>query len=881
MENPDFQKEKALTAPLKVIELLKSITSILGRFKGLSTHRMTQHIVKALSDFFGCENVLLLLSTDRGENLEESTALADKAHRTRDAIMPLSKQRFPNLTANRKRVVRPEELLPSAGDLEEKLFRCLAAKENTFIIPLHVGMSVRGCFILQGYEHSHSASDLSIDSLAATVNSLLIHCILLHKRKQKDSSELELSRALADFSPHGVFVLKPGKNNMDFTIVSANKAALTSHGYKKEELTQRSFSLLQDPLIWMETLGRLNSIPDGKIKTFECRQKCRNGDPFLAELSIQRIWLREEILILLSCREAAKRTAVKRDMPGYETKYALSAYASNDGHWLWDMRTNVVYYSPRWSGMLGYETREIRGDFGYWDDLIHSEDLPKFRTALARHLQDETEFFEVEYRARHSNGNWHWMLCHGSTLRSAEHRILHVAGTQVDITQRKLTEISLRHDATHDPLTKLPNRLLFTERLFDSLQEKKEPFAVFCIDIDRFKPIKDTYGEEGCLALLKEIGLRLSRHIQSGDTLARTGGDEFSIISKATNSVSAALELACSIQDAIALSFVIGTSKIYPTVSIGFTLSDPEQIQTGEALFRDAETAMYRAKAAGGACNVLFETNMHEQVISTLQMEEDLKKATDNSEFELFFQPLFCSKTQSIRGFEALSRWHHPTRGIVSPSEFLPTAEKTGVILEIGKWVLGRACSQLAEWRTMGYPDICMAVNFSARQFEDEALPRLVEAAIRAWSIPPHLLEVEITETVAMKDHVRSMALIAALSDIGVRVSIDDFGTGYSSLKYLKHFCVNALKIDQSFIREIPRDHKNIAIVNAIIALANSLQLEVTAEGVETCEQFMFLEKAGCHNLQGYILSKPVAMAEATRLLREGIQIPQAGQEVR
>jgi len=856
--------------------LFESIVRIFGRLKSLPIERFVHYLSVILTNFFACERAAFYISTSHGENLEESIGLPDEARRMRSIAAPLLKKIFPNLTDSAACFCRPGELVPSKSRREEALLQELSLRENTWIIPLRIRASVIGLLVLRNpKEAGFLNGDPALAEAVATLSSLLVRSIMLYKREQINAAEIELSQDIFEFLPDGVFILKPDKSKIEYAIVRANLPAVAMHGYRKEELIQRSFSHLQDLLPWLETLRKFNALQDGQTLTFLCQQKRRDGSSFPAELGIRRIQIKGEVFILLSCCDLEQRGAGKH-LISDEAKYAFSPQASSEGHWVWDTRANTVRYSPRWSAMLGYEAREVSGEFDYWYNLIHHKDLPHVRSALATHLRDETEFFDVEYRMRYIDGSWRWMLCHGSTIRDSDHRITHVAGTQVDITQRKNTELSLIHGAFHDPLTDLPNRLLLSERLRASLEGARgipgKRIAVFCIDIDRFKSIRNICGQSGSDEFLMEIALRLGKCVQSGDTLAHIGGDDFAIVSENIADAANAAEFACSLQEAIASPVSINQIKIRPTVSIGITLSDERSPQSEEILLRDAETAMYRARAAGGACHVIFDSDMHEQVIATLQMEEDIKHASENSEFELFFQPLVSLPARAISGFEALCRWRHPKRGLVSPAEFVPAAEKTGLILEIGRLTLNQACRQLAQWRAAGYR-IRMAVNFSARQFESEDIVSLVRSAVRENAIPPDVLEVEITESIAMTDHRKSAALLTELRGIGVRIAIDDFGTGYSSLSYLKNFPINTIKIDQFFMRDIPMDPKNVSIVSTIITLAKNLQLQVVAEGVETREQLIFLEKAGCHYVQGFLFGKPVDTAGAAKLLEEGIPL--------
>ncbi|MDR2734860.1 MAG: EAL domain-containing protein [Spirochaetota bacterium] len=867
-------KEKEESSPRSEEAILKSMTRLLVKARSFSVYTLTKNIRKLLADYFICDHILLFIGMDHGTSLIESADLAGADDRSGELTFPVSKNLFPVLTALKKRPYASGELPPGQSVQEHNFLSRFIQKEKIHILPIRASTDTLGIIVFHGLAYSPGITP----AVLSTLNALIARCILAQKRKLLNAMEIDLFHDIQNFSPYGIFVLKPDHNNMDFAIIRANKSAFAMHGYLNEELEGSSFSRLQNFLEWLGTRGKINSLLNKQIQVFDCQQKRRDGSFFRAELNIRRISIRGEAYILLSCSDLSRRNAGMLPYGLEEAKYALSTQASNDGYWVWNLQTKVVHYSPRWSGMLGYEACEIQGDFDYWDSLTHYEDLPNVRAALAKHLQNESESFEIEYRIRHRDGTWRWMLCRGSTIHDQNQHTTHIAGIQVDITKQKQAELSLIYGSSHDSITGLPNRMLFSERLRTYIDTMKDDgqaqFAVFCVNIDRFKPIRDTYGQSGGEALLKEIALRLSRCIQSEDILARIGGEEFAIASFGIHTVSAAVELTYQILECTAAPVDMQRDSFHPSVSIGLTISNAQHPQSEEVLLRDAETAMYQARAVGGACYAVFNEAMHQQNISILRIEEDLKHAMENSEFELFFQPLLSLHSHTIRGFEALNRWRHPARGIISPVEYIPIAEKMGLILDIGKWTLDQTCAQLAKWRALGHGDVCIAINLSGRQMDSEDLPGLVKDAVEKQGICPEMLEIEITESTAMRDFEKTIRILGQLREIGVRVSIDDFGTGYSSLSYLKHFPINTLKIDQSFIRDIPKDPKNISIVNAIIALATSLQLEVIAEGVETIEQYTFLEKTGCHYIQGYLLGRPVDVETATKLLIEGIALP-------
>jgi EAL domain-containing protein (putative c-di-GMP-specific phosphodiesterase class I) len=372
-------------------------------------------------------------------------------------------------------------------------------------------------------------------------------------------------------------------------------------------------------------------------------------------------------------------------------------------------------------------------------------------------------------------------------------------------------------------------------------------------------------------ALLKETAFRLHSMIRKDDILAHLEEDRFGLLFENIQDTETAEEIARRTQEQLSIPIVINQKKIHLMVSMGICISAKSSL-TEEDYIRNAETAMNLAKSMGGGRYLIYDHGMRNQSVYTLQMKTDLRQALENSEFELYYQPLVSLKDRSIAGFEALCRWRHPTRGFVPPTEFIPMAEKTGIISELGNCILNHACKQLAEWHAAGHDKITVAINFSVLQLNNEDLPNILEKALKENKIPPSSLEIEITESVAVKDFEKTVCLLTKFKDMGIKIAIDDFGTRYSSLSYLQEFPLDKLKIDQTFVRNVPRDSKNVSIVNTVIALANSLNLTVIAEGVETPEELAFLEEAGCHHIQGYLFGRPRDTASTTKLLEQGTE---------
>lgn len=435
------------------------------------------------------------------------------------------------------------------------------------------------------------------------------------------------------------------------------------------------------------------------------------------------------------------------------------------------------------------------------------------------------------------------------------------------------TKEHFRHAAFHDPLTGLPNRAMFTQLLKaeidSSNQHDKHMFAVLFLDLDRFKNINDSLGHTHGDLLLVAFAERLERTLRPVDTLARFGGDEFAILLSGMSDATDAVRVAKRIQDELSQPFVLDKNSAFATASIGIALSSSGYDRPDDIL-RDADIAMYRAKENGKARYELFDHGMHARAVSRLQLESDLRHAIEQNEFCVYYQPIICLQTGRLSGFEALVRWNHPRLGIISPGDFIPVAEETGLIVPIGQWVLNEACAHVRQWQleSPSHRSLSLSVNLSARQVAQPDLLERIKEALAASKLSPHCLKLEITESVVMENAEAAALMFKQLRSLGVQLSIDDFGTGYSSLSYLHRFPLNYLKIDRSFVMRLTTDNDN-AIVRTISTLARNLGMEVIAEGVETEEQYQQLKMLGCEYGQGFLFSRPVDNAGVAHLLAQ------------
>jgi diguanylate cyclase (GGDEF)-like protein/PAS domain S-box-containing protein len=518
----------------------------------------------------------------------------------------------------------------------------------------------------------------------------------------------------------------------------------------------------------------------------------------------------------------------------------------------------ITFASPVSASILGIPHGDLLGHS--LCEFVHPEDFDIVRTAVAEVVQ-RNALPTIIYRARHVDQHYVWfettLRLMKSTTGEQTQTILCISR---DISDRRRMEERLQHLARTDHLTTLPNRFLLDERIANGLAQSRSEgslLAMLMIDIDRFKKINDTLGHGGGDALLKLVGCTLKSCIRDCDTLARWGGDEFVLLLPGLQDSNIALAIAERCLTALKQPFIVDGQILHTSASIGISLS-PDSSAGADMLLENADTAMYKAKARGGDCMIMYSPDMSAGARRRLLMENELFHAIERSELLLHYQPLISATTGQLAGVEALIRWQHPEYGLVSPGEFIPIAEETGLIDTIGEWVLRTACTQMNDWYSRGLPKISVSVNLSSRQLRQESLASTIKAVLNDTSFDSQNLELELTESFLMNDVSRSKSILAELKSLGVTIALDDFGTGYSSLSYLKGFALDTLKIDRTFIAELTTSEATASIVRATIGLAKGLCLKTVAEGVETREQADFLVQQGCDVLQGYLFARPM-----------------------
>jgi diguanylate cyclase (GGDEF)-like protein/PAS domain S-box-containing protein len=561
-------------------------------------------------------------------------------------------------------------------------------------------------------------------------------------------------------------------------------------------------------------------------------------------------------------RYAVRHHRMVEDLRRSEERYAVAVAATNDGIWDWDLATMSVHFSDRFKALLGYDESFASGGPDDWFDLVHPDDVGRLRRAIDHHLSGSSPQFENEHRIRHADGSWRWVLTRGLTTRDAAGAPRRITGSLSDITDRRLAQERLLHDALHDGLTGLPNRVLFMDRLMQCLSHLDRDPAYGCallyIDIDRFKFVNDSLSHAAGDRLLIELARRVGRLLRPSDTLARLGGDEFAVLLEGITGTDEACAVATRIGAAIAGPVFLDRRDLSVAASIGIA-HNLDGVVDPEELVRNADIAMYDAKAQGGGRIGLFDTSMHQRVVARVSLEAQLRQALDRGTLHAAFQPIVDLATGALNGLEALARWPRGEPD-VPPGDFIPVAEESGLIGPLGSLMLRRACRALADWRSRGVvgPDVTVSVNVSIRQIDDASFVEDVRAALAEAGLPPANLILEITESTLIQHPELVRGVLGALIELGVGVQLDDFGTGYSSLTVLHDFQGDTLKVDRAFVATMTDRPESQTIVRSIVGLAHNLGLRIIAEGIEREDQRAALSALGCELGQGFHLGRPM-----------------------
>ncbi len=545
-----------------------------------------------------------------------------------------------------------------------------------------------------------------------------------------------------------------------------------------------------------------------------------------------------------------KHTMEKR-LRESEERYSLATQGANDGIWDWNIETREIYLSSRWKSMLGYQDGQVGASPDEWLMRLHPADRPQVEKKLSQHIAGFSGHFESEYRILDANGAYRWMLCRGLALRNGDGKAYRIAGSQTDITDRKV----------YNPITGLPNRILLIDRLERSLRRvnkrpQKSDFAVLAVDIEGLKMINDSLGYLLGDQVLVQIARRLQACLSSQDTIAHCGNNDFVLLLEDIRNARDATVIAARVHGELEQPFQVDGQTVYVTPSTGITLGTREY-SCPEELLRDTYIAVHRAKAAGKGRYEIFDCDMRSTAVARLKLEADFRKAVENEEFTVHYQPIVCLQTGRMAGFEALVRWQRPG-GLVLPGEFLSLAESTDLLIPLERFVLKESCVQVAKWQSLTATEepLTLNVNFCARHFMCPDLVEALETILERSGLDPRNLRLEITESALMENTETIASTLTQIQDLNIQVHMDDFGTGYSSLSYLHRFPIDTLKIDRSFVGNLGLSNETWKIVQAIVSLARNLGMEVIAEGIENVIQMKMLQSLDCEYGQGYYFSK-------------------------
>ncbi len=566
-------------------------------------------------------------------------------------------------------------------------------------------------------------------------------------------------------------------------------------------------------------------------------------------------------------RQSAEQfRAIVSNIPGAVYRYRLDH----------GKQYKMEYMSDVVKDISGYPAADfIREKVRSFREIILKEDAEKFGKVVEE-AAENGQSFSIHYRIHHADGNVRWVHDQGRIVRDEQGKICWIDGAIFDTTLHRQAEERIKYLAYNDTLTSLPNRLMFIERLDEVIKSDSSSYsmtAILFVGLDNFKRVNDTLGHAGGDQLLKGVVERFKSVLNERYHLARTGGDEFAVLIPWIKNIEEAASVAKIIFDSLRKSFPIVGREIFMNCSIGISVF-PSDGDSAELLFKKADMALHVAKERGKNNNQFYTATMEKSASGRLELENNLRRALEREEFRLLYQPQLDLRTGEISGAEALVRWEHPTLGLVSPLSFIPVAEETGLIVPIGEWVLSTACMQNKQWQRLGFPPLKIAVNLSARQFQQADLINVIARILAKTGVNSTNLELELTESIIMQNVERTVQTLRALHAMGLKLSIDDFGTGYSSLSYLKRFPLSTLKIDRSFVHDITTDPDAAAIAKAIISMAHSLKLEVIAEGVETEPQLTFLRSQNCDKMQGFLFSRPIPAPDFEKLLLEGRHLP-------
>ncbi len=677
----------------------------------------------------------------------------------------------------------------------------------------------------------------------------------------------EMFKALTEQSVQGISVA-----DTDGKYLFVNNTFCQMMGYNQQELLQMSVCDITAP-------KQENSAFNQEKKA--CEQNAirmilqrKDGTTFISEVINKTITFNELTYTLGVVQDISERVAIEQALVKSELHKNVVMQIANDGIWDWHLQTNFVLYDERYYTMAGYANNAFPYTFEEWEKRVHPDDITHVTQCYQAYLADRTNTFDVEFRFLRNDQSYMWIQAKGKIAeRDNNNKPLRFIGTHSDISVQKKYQEEILHQAHFDSLTYLPNRFLSLDRLNHACIEanrKQEHVVLLFLDLDDFKKINDSLGHDIGDLLLIEAANRLRHVVRAVDTVGRLGGDEFIIILSGLNNIKEAHPIVENLLNQFREAFLIKKREMILTASVGVAIY-PNDASNSAELLRNADSAMYDAKAHGRNTYSYYTSYMNQCAQRRLAIEEQFNGALTRQEFSVYFQPKIDISTSKIMGAEALLRWYNPALGNVTPDEFITIAEQTGHIISLGKFVLQQALEYTAYWHKYFNSNFQIAVNLSPRQFRDPQLLSFIKKCLAEHNVEPSKLELEITEGVLLSGHSYVDQVLTDINNQGIKMAMDDFGTGYSSLSYLRSYPFDVLKIDQSFINDINQTEKTKSLINAIISMSHAMNLKVVAEGIETRKQLEQLKLFNCDYGQGYLFSKPICAKEMTLLLKTSL----------
>lgn len=762
-------------------------------------------------------------------------------------------------------VVRDVERDPSyqsfRAEAQRREFR------STIALPLRSGGRVFGVLrIYSGEANAFSADEVKL--LTDLADDLAYGMASLRTRAERERAERALRESEQRFRSisacaHDAIVIVDRGGRVTFW----NAAAERMTGYAEEQVVGRvgfaELVVAEDAGPLQAAIDALSRVGDAPFEgaTVEFRALRSNGSPISVEAATSVVQLDGDWQLLVLARDISARKAAEEALNIRNRAIESSSNAIIIARSRKADDNPVIYVNPAFERITGFRRDEA---IGRNPRFLIGEDwgqtgIERLREALRHHIS--TQVLLRNYRR---DGSVFWAEVSVSPVVDDGGTLTHYISVITDVTERVRFEEELRHQATHDQLTGLANRVLLADRIDQAVAHASRSghyVAVLLLDLDRFKFINESLGHGAGDEVVRTVGDRLRTCVRRGDTVARIGGDEFVVVLAELAATTDAALIAHKIQESVGLPIDLQSQQLFVTVSIGIGLA-PADGSEAESLLRNADVAMYAAKDQGGSCFRFYLDGMNDRARRQLSLEADLRRAVERDELQLHYQPKLDIRQGRIVGAEALIRWNHPLKGMIPPLDFIPLAEETGLIVAIGEWALRKACEDASRWQARDGVPVTVAVNISARQFRHGGLAQAVRAALADASLPPECLELELTESVIMQNEQTTIAALDDLKAIGINLSIDDFGTGYSSLSYLRDFPVDTLKIDRSFVKDLAASEDCQTVAGAVLVLAHGLGMNVVAEGVETIEQLSFLRERGCDQIQGYLFSRPLPEPE-------------------